>query len=581
MFLFLVSLHRKRVLINLSNLSSEQSDYAFLNNLRQNLHSVNSQVSDHEISLTEVAESDILRCIDALMSLQQSATNDIIKKTKARLLRIWQDEVSCTADMVIVDPEELHGLGDSQCRLGGGSYGEVYRCTFLSTLVAVKVFKESDKRSWIWKNALSEVSTWKGLKHENIVLLTGLTVFNGMLCAVSEFYDEDLDKFRRRYEKEAPDDYRACALSYLCQAAKGLRIMHNLHFFVHRDIKPKNILLKEDGRAVIADFGFSHSLWEDSEYSRSTWGTDYYKAPEMYDSNIKGFPVDVYAFGITMYEVLLRRDPYGTDFTKEKVRKGHRPTFVGANETLQSLIEKCWNHDPSTRPTMMSVYEELKKSYVESLIPGENQVCKYVSSFWLKSFGDSAIDRVSFSKLSAALPQNKDEKRKEALWRKRKLALGVPSPIPTDFKVDIHTFFNCCCWFGNFLDPDGLKDFRGFSDDSGYDFEWFRFTPVDWRVPGFNLRSYSEQNGDCFMIQPSTELPLTEPFTIIIAHRGEVKKFPIERNLETFKLFVNMSFEGGKTINVRDCQDLPDLVNSIMNSSEWIPYPFASSLPQS
>lgn len=79
---------------------------------------------------------------------------------------------------------------------------------------------------------------------------------------------------------------------------------------VHRDIKPENLLVNKDNELKIADFGVSQILEKDEEIS-SKVGTQAYLAPEMWkEKRIKGKPLDIWAGGITLFQMVYGFHPF-------------------------------------------------------------------------------------------------------------------------------------------------------------------------------------------------------------------------------------------------------------------------------
>ena len=95
--------------------------------------------------------------------------------------------------------------------------------------------------------------------------------------------------------------------------ARGLRHVHN-NGVVHRDIKPQNILLTEDGTVKVSDFGIARAL-ASSTRSRtaSLMGTHEYVSPEQWASGSLDGRLDQYALGIVLYEMLSGAAPFQAD----------------------------------------------------------------------------------------------------------------------------------------------------------------------------------------------------------------------------------------------------------------------------
>ena len=88
----------------------------------------------------------------------------------------------------------------------------------------------------------------------------------------------------------------------------ALEYMHT-NGVIHRDIKPENLLLGEDGFVSITDLGIS-TIWNEENWNESS-GTPGYMAPEVMSKQNHGIAVDYYGLGITWYEIIMGKRPYG------------------------------------------------------------------------------------------------------------------------------------------------------------------------------------------------------------------------------------------------------------------------------
>ncbi|KAK9065689.1 hypothetical protein SSX86_015090 [Deinandra increscens subsp. villosa] len=180
------------------------------------------------------------------------------------------------------------------------------------------------------------------------------------------------------------------------QLAKALQYLHNIGF-VHRDVKPANVLLDKSMRPHLADFGLSeykHDLkkvtlenWRSSGkptggfHKKNMVGTIIYMAPEVLRKEIQTEKSDVYSFGISINELLTGVVPY-TDLrteaqahtvlemnyteqqltaavVSERLRPALAGTESGAPPRLLSLIQKCWDADAHNRPSFDDIVTEL------------------------------------------------------------------------------------------------------------------------------------------------------------------------------------------------------------------------------
>jgi TPR repeat protein len=138
----------------------------------------------------------------------------------------------------------------------------------------------------------------------------------------------------------------------ICDLVIGMRYVHS-HGIMHRDLKPDNILLDEDFRVMISDFGLSRSQSATGLPSPQV-GTYDYAAPEQWNT-VVGYTVkvDVFAFGLIAYEILTgRRVP-----RCEQSRLPVAPASFGP-PVLENLIRRCWSLNPSERPSFEAIFNE-------------------------------------------------------------------------------------------------------------------------------------------------------------------------------------------------------------------------------
>ena len=92
------------------------------------------------------------------------------------------------------------------------------------------------------------------------------------------------------------------------KVASAVHLLHSKNI-VHRDIKPENILLDSDFSPKLCDFGWSVKL-RPGEQRNTFCGTYEYMAPEIFDNEKYGFPVDVWSLGVLLYELHHREAPF-------------------------------------------------------------------------------------------------------------------------------------------------------------------------------------------------------------------------------------------------------------------------------
>ena len=131
------------------------------------------------------------------------------------------------------------------------------------------------------------------------------------------------------------------ALEYAIQFCRGMIYCRNkMRDFVHRDIKPQNIMIERGNRVKIIDFGISKAIGLKSGLSQIVAGTPYYMAPEVrYQGGNISVCSDIYSFGVTLAEMsgYMKRDGRGTRLSRPMP------------EELISIVEQCLETDPTNR----------------------------------------------------------------------------------------------------------------------------------------------------------------------------------------------------------------------------------------
>jgi hypothetical protein len=138
--------------------------------------------------------------------------------------------------------------------------------------------------------------------------------------------------------------------AWLKGLVEGVTYLHE-HGIVHRDLKPANLFL-EDGVVKIGDYGLSKSLAGSAEAGMSeNVGTCYYMAPEISRGRYHK-PIDIYAIGVILYEMLTGRVPFEGETTQEVLWKHltDQPPIEAIPEPFRAVLRRAMAKDPSLRP---------------------------------------------------------------------------------------------------------------------------------------------------------------------------------------------------------------------------------------
>jgi serine/threonine protein kinase len=193
------------------------------------------------------------------------------------------------------------------------------------------------------------------LSHPNVVHVYDAGEDEGRPFIVMEYVaGETLAHVLVRRRKVPPGEAAALAR----QAAIGLQHAHDAGL-VHRDIKPQNLLLRDDGVLKIADFGIARA----AELSRLTQlgtvlGTASYLSPEQALGEEVGPQADIYSLGAVLYELLTGRPPYEFSSLAELTEKQRTGTIVPVRDvepavpgSLEAIVMRCLARDPGFRPS--------------------------------------------------------------------------------------------------------------------------------------------------------------------------------------------------------------------------------------
>lgn len=147
--------------------------------------------------------------------------------------------------------------------------------------------------------------------------------------------------------------------------ASGMAYLHGLKpQIIHRDLTSQNILIANDGTAKIADFGISRFKDEVGDKTMTAIGNPRWRAPEVTKAQRYSEKVDVFGFGMILYEMFARAPPF-THMTDPSqvaffVARGQRPTIPpSCPSEWASLIVQCWDDSPSSRPSFPQILQTL------------------------------------------------------------------------------------------------------------------------------------------------------------------------------------------------------------------------------
>lgn len=245
-----------------------------------------------------------------------------------------------------------------------GGMAVVYLATHKSTgkMVAIKLLKER----LIDKEKIAQRFSQEGLlklDHPHIVKVHSVGSHNSTPYIVMDYVEgTDLEEFIKKRGKLSLDK----ALNIFNQILSALSYVHKKGI-IHRDIKPKNILINKDGVAKLTDFGIAKSLYSHIKTSTGGYlGAPAYSSPEQMDGKKVDARSDIYSLGITLYEMLAGRVPFSsTSFdviVKEKFSDSMVPITKYRSDIpdyIIFIIKKCAAKNPENRyKSVNEIYRE-------------------------------------------------------------------------------------------------------------------------------------------------------------------------------------------------------------------------------
>ena len=273
--------------------------------------------------------------------------------------------------------------------IGLGATSEVYLGNYKGLDVAVKKIKIKEINDNFYKEYQNEISILTAVNHPNLVIFLGTMIEDNYLCIITE-YCEGGTLYDLLYKKNNIEISWNLKLNFLIQISEAMIFLHkNEPKIIHRDLKSLNILLtsqiiknnsNEHIKIKISDFGLSQIISKDIKNSGLNGvGSVQWMAPEiLQNNNSENFDekVDVYSFGIIIWEIYARIQPY-KDMNVSQIinyvcNEDGRPNcdLIKIEELpkgILKLMKKCWDKDPNARPDFEEILQILNdiKSFGE------------------------------------------------------------------------------------------------------------------------------------------------------------------------------------------------------------------------
>ncbi|MYV42369.1 protein kinase, partial [Streptomyces sp. SID1328] len=262
-------------------------------------------------------------------------------------------------DMTLQDPllgQVLDGRYRVEARIAVGGMATVYRALDirLDRVLALKVMHPALAADGAFVDRfIREAKSVARLSHPNVVQVFDQGTDGGYVYLAMEYVAgctlRDVLRERGALQPRAALDIVEPVLAALGAAHRA--------GFVHRDMKPENVLIGDDGRVKVADFGLVRAVDTVTSTTGSVLGTVSYLAPEQIEQGTADPRVDVYACGVVLYEMLTGAKPHSGDSPAQVIYKHLNddvppPSALapGLAPELDGLVAAATARTPALRP---------------------------------------------------------------------------------------------------------------------------------------------------------------------------------------------------------------------------------------
>ena len=223
-------------------------------------------------------------------------------------------------------------------RLGSGRFAEVFEGIFQHQAVAIKKIKSCTKNLTATQESFEAEATLPLLNHPHVIQYIA-TLYHPEKLIIMELIP-NATTLQTLIDQESSYDWKV----YARQLVSALSYIHERKI-LHLDIKPANVLLTQQNRCKLCDFGCSQPT--DQPRVSQLQGTLQYRAPELLRRQLPTTKADIYSLGITLWSVKTQQPPYQG---QNHFILAYQVVSQHLRSSTDSDFEALWQSDPQQRP---------------------------------------------------------------------------------------------------------------------------------------------------------------------------------------------------------------------------------------